>query len=133
MLRHIPCRVLGLQAPFSREACLDSVCLMWCLLVQEPVMGGSKAKTSAGCPTSASCRTPTRGYSRAWDELTPVSQTLCTSADRLPAPLPSGAAWVPSHVLDSGTPWGSSAQLCGQEAAYSALGVVGACRPHGCL
>ena len=123
----IDCRA----AMLSRDACLDSACRMWCFLMQEPVQGSSKAKTSAGSPTPASCRTPTRRYSRSWDELTPVSQTLLSSPDRVPAHLPLAAVWVPSRVLDSGTLLGSSAQVCGRRVAYSALGVVGACRPHG--
>ena len=95
----------------SREACLNSACSVQCCLLQEPVRGSSEAKRSAGSPSPASCKTPTRRYSRAWDELTPVSQMLWKSPDRVPAHLLSAAAWVPSQVLDSGTPSGSSAQL----------------------
>ena len=63
-------------AMLSREASLATACGMLCLLMQEPVLESSEAKTSAVSPIPASCRTPTRRYSRAWDELTPVSQTL---------------------------------------------------------
>ena len=63
-------------AMLSREAFLAIACGMLCFLMQEFVQESSKAKTSAGCPSPASYKTPTRGYSRAWDELTPVSQML---------------------------------------------------------
>ena len=63
-------------AMLSREASLANSCGILCFLMQEPAQESSEAKTSAVSPTPASCKTPTRRYSRAWDELAPVSQTL---------------------------------------------------------
>ena len=118
----------------SREACLDGDCHMCCFLMQEPVRGSSKAKKSAGGPSPASYDTPTRKYGRAWDELTPVSQMLLRLPDRVPAHvLWAGSMDVSSRLPDCGTLLGSLAQLCGWEAAYGAMGLMGACRPHGIL
>ena len=95
-------------AMLGRQACLDSACGMFCFLMQEPVWGSNKSKNSAGAPSPAPFLTPTRKYGRTWDELTPVSKMLGTWPDRVPAHLLP--TWVPSQVLDSGTPLGRSAQ-----------------------
>ena len=72
----VPFRTTAGAAMISRGACLESACLTQCFLMQEPVRGSSKSKKSAGGPSPAPFQTPTRKYSRAWDELTPVSKML---------------------------------------------------------